>query len=77
MGRTVFCPILLRVLGGQMTNPFKSGDKVQFTEDFDTHVYVVYAVYSDSKVSLGLGEYPDIEGDHQVDIRELERAYEA
>lgn len=58
-----------------MTNPFKSGDAVQFTEQFDTHIYIVHTVYGDSKVSLGLGQYPDIEGDYQVDIRELERAY--
>lgn len=59
-----------------MSNPFVSGDWVQFTEQFDKHIYVVHTVYGDSKVSLGLGEYPDIEGDHQVDIRELERVYE-
>lgn len=58
-----------------MTNPFKSGDKVRFTEDFDTHIYIVHTVYGDDKVSLGLGEYPDIEQDYQVDIRELERAF--
>lgn len=56
-----------------MSNPFKKGDRVKFTE-FDQNVYIVYQVYSDSKVSLGLGEYPDIEQDYQVDIRELERA---
>lgn len=50
----------------------KAGDKVKF-KDNDPSIYVVYHVYSNTSVSLGLGEYPDVEQDNQVNINQLER----
>jgi hypothetical protein len=49
------------------SNPYKSGDLVYVDGEGDS-VFTVYAVYGDTKVSLGLREYPDTEQDYQTDI---------
>lgn len=49
---------------------FKVGTKVRFKND--SEIYTIYAVYSDTMVSLGLLEYPDTEQDTQVNVKELE-----
>ena len=48
------------------SNPFSSGDKVKI--DGDNKIYTVYAVYSDTEVSLGLYDYPDVEQDYLTSI---------
>ena len=53
-----------------MTKILKPGDKVQFIKD-DPRVYTVYDIYGEDQVSLGIFEYPDIEQDYTVDIKEL------
>lgn len=50
-------------------NPYSSGDKVLV--DGDDRVFTVYHVYSDTKVSLGLFEYPDVEQDYQTSVNVL------
>ena len=54
-------------------NPFKAGDKVIF-KDGDVRVFQVYAVYSNTMVSLGLADYPDVEQDGLTPITEIQRA---
>lgn len=56
-----------------MPNPFKPGDKVKY-KDNDHRIFQVYAIYSDTKLSLGLADYPDTEQDTQTDINEIEKA---
>lgn len=51
-------------------NPFKVGDKVRYLGS-DPRIFYVYAIYSPTKVSLGLYAYPDTEQDYQVDIKEI------
>lgn len=51
----------------------KAGDKVYYLNDPDREPYTVYAVYSDTKVSLGLKDYPDTEQDYQTDIKEIKK----
>jgi hypothetical protein len=53
-----------------MRNPFYPGDKVKYKDGDD--IYIVYAVYSDEEVSLGLQEYPDIEQDYRTNINNIE-----
>lgn len=55
-----------------MENKFKAGDKVYFKNDPYRATYQVYAVYSETKVSLGRLALPDTEQDNQTDIAELE-----
>ena len=55
-------------------NPYSSGDRV--TIDGDDRVYTVYGVYSDTEVSLGQYEYPDVEQDYLTDISILTRVKE-
>lgn len=52
-------------------NEYSSGDKV--TVDGDDVVYIVYAVYSDTEVSLGLADYPDVEQDFLTDVSILNK----
>lgn len=52
-------------------NPLKSGDKVIFNDDPARLEYIVYSIYSPTKVSLGLYDFPNIEQDWQVDISKL------
>jgi len=55
-------------------NPFKSGDQVIYKDELGTpreSVFRVYAVYSDTKVSLGLRDYPDTEQDYLTDIKKI------
>jgi hypothetical protein len=54
-----------------LDNPFKAGDKVRY-KDGDTRAFFVYAVYSNTSVSLGLADYPDIEQDYQTNINNIE-----
>lgn len=49
----------------------KVGDNVRFKEN-DKRTFRVYNIYSKTKVSLGLFDYPDVEQDYQVDVRDLE-----
>lgn len=51
-------------------NDLKIGDKVKFL-DGDENIYIIYAIYSDTMVSLGLADYPDTEQDYQVHFREV------
>ncbi len=53
-------------------NPFKVGDKVKY-KDGDKRIFRVYAIYSDTKVSLGIADYPDIEQDYQIDIKDIKK----
>jgi len=53
-------------------NPFKAGDNVRYKEN-DDGIYVVYHIYSDTKVSLGLRDYPNTEQDFQIDIKDIKR----
>ena len=55
-----------------MKNPFYPGDKVRY-KDGDT-IYTVWAIYSDTQVSLGLEDYPDVEQDYKTDINNIEFA---
>jgi hypothetical protein len=55
-----------------MKNPFKQGDKVIY-KDGDKRIFQVYAVYSPTKVSLGLYDYPDTEQDCQIDIKDIKK----
>jgi len=50
----------------------KAGDKVRFKNSNSGEVYTVYAVYGKDKVSLGLADYPDVEGDWQENVDDLE-----
>lgn len=55
-----------------MKNPFKVKDKVQYKNEIGTpNIFIVYAVYNDTKVSLGLRNYPDVEQDFLVNINEI------
>ena len=48
----------------------KAGDSVRY-KDGDDRIYTVYAVYSDSMISLGLADYPDTEQDGQININKI------
>jgi len=55
-------------------NPFKAGDKVKYKDELGTpveSVFQVYAVYSDTEVSLGLRGYPDFEQDYMTNIKDI------
>ena len=52
-------------------NKFKPGDKVRF-KDGDQRTFIVYALYGNNRVSLGLYDYPDTEQDDQVNTDELD-----
>lgn len=52
-------------------NIYQQGDRVRI--DGDDVIYTVYAVYSDTEVSLGLENYPDVEQDYLTDISILKR----
>ena len=52
-------------------NKYSSGDKVKVDGDYT--VYTVYAIYSDTEVSLGLADYPDVEQDFLTDISILNK----
>ncbi len=56
-------------------NPFKPGDKVRYKRN-DDGIYIIYAVYSPTRVSLGLKDYPDTEQDMQTNITEIVKADE-
>jgi hypothetical protein len=49
----------------------KIGDKVYFRDGSPKDVFIVYEIYSKTSVSLGLKNYPDVEQDEQVDIKDL------
>jgi hypothetical protein len=49
---------------------FKVDDRVRYKND--KRIFRVYAIYSKTKVSLGLYDYPDTEQDFQTDIKEIE-----
>ena len=51
-------------------NNLKVGQRVTLKEDGQK--YTIYAIYSKTKVSLGLLDYPDTEQDFQTDIKDLE-----
>lgn len=55
-------------------NPFKSGDKVKYKDEIGTEresIFSVFAIYSPTKVSLGLRDYPDTEQDFQTHIDKI------
>jgi len=52
-------------------NPFKAGDRITYKNDPDKEIYFVYAVYSDTEISLGLLDYPDTEQDYLTKINEI------
>ncbi len=56
----------------QTKNGIKAGDKVKYL-DGDPHVYRVYAVYTPTKVSIGLRDYPDTEQDFMTNIKEIQK----
>jgi len=56
-----------------MKNPFKAGQKVRYKEG-DNDIFVVYAVYSPTKVSLCLKGYNDAEQDYLTDINKIVKA---
>ena len=53
-------------------NPFKPGNRVRY-KDGDNRRFMVYAIYSNTMLSLGLHDYPDVEQDYQVNIKEIEK----
>ncbi len=53
---------------------FKPGDKVNFRNDPEKLVYIVYATYKKGWVSLGLLDYPDTEQDSQQRVDWLVKA---
>jgi hypothetical protein len=53
-----------------MKNTFKIGDKVKY-KDGDNRIFRVYDIYSNTMVSLGLYDYPDIEQDNQTNINNI------
>lgn len=60
-----------------MPNPFKVGEKVKYKDEIGTpieSVFRVYGVYSDTEVSLGLRDYPDIEQDYLVNVKDIVKA---
>lgn len=52
-------------------NPFSIGDKVCLKNDPDKEVYIVYELYGDNEVSLGLLDYPEIEQDYVDSVEDL------
>jgi len=57
-----------------MKNLFKSGDKVNYKDEIGTpmeSIFRIYAVYSDTEVSLGLRDYPDTEQDYLTNIKDI------
>jgi len=55
-------------------NPFLAGDKVKYKDELGTpieSVFRVYAVYNETKVSLGLRDYPDVEQDFLTNISDI------
>lgn len=59
-------------LGKKRMFSLKAGDFVKY-KDGDPRTFSVYAVYSPTKVSLGLAKYPDVEQDYQVDVKRLRK----
>ena len=55
------------------TKELKIGDKVFYKDDKDKTEYTIYSIYSDTKLSLGLKDYPDTEQDYQIDISEVRK----
>jgi hypothetical protein len=53
-------------------NPFKPGNKVRY-KDNDPRVFKVHTIYSNTMLSLGLADYPEIEQDYQVNINKIRR----
>ena len=53
-----------------MANEIKVGSLVYFYDDETKHPYLVHEVYG-KQVSLGLMEYPDVEQDDYVDMRDV------
>lgn len=52
----------------------KKGDRVQYLEDGENgDVYIVYAIYDEQHVSLGLKDYPDTEQDYLTPIRDIKK----
>jgi hypothetical protein len=54
-------------------NPFYPGDKVRYKYKDGDNIYTVYAIYSDTEVSLGLEDYPDVEQDYRTNIKYIEK----
>jgi len=50
---------------------FKSGDKVKY-KDGDKRIFKVHSIYSDTELSLGLADYPEVEQDYLTNIKEIE-----
>ena len=48
----------------------KIGDRVRY-KDKDDGIYFVNNIYSDTEVSLGLKDYPDVEQDYVTDIKDI------
>ena len=53
-----------------MANVIKVGSLVYFYDDETKHPYLVHEVFG-KQVSLGLMEYPDVEQDDYVDMRDV------
>ena len=53
-----------------MANEIKVGSLVYFYDDETKHPYLVHEVFG-KQVSLGLMEYPDVEQDDYVDMRDV------
>jgi hypothetical protein len=53
-----------------MANVIKVGSLVYFYDDETKHPYLVHDVFG-KQVSLGLMEYPDVEQDDYVDMRDV------
>ena len=56
----------------KIKNPFKIGDKVIYKTN-DDGLYIVYGIYSNTELSLGLRDYPDTEQDCMTDIKDIVR----
>lgn len=53
-------------------NPLKAGDRVKYI-DGDDRIFTVYAIYSDTEVSLSLADYDDHEQDYLTNINKIKR----
>ena len=60
---------------------FEPGNKVKYKDEIGTpiddngeSIFIVYAIYSDTEVSLGLRDYPDVEQDYTININDIVHA---
>ena len=56
----------------KIKNPFKIGDKVIYKTN-DDGLYIVYGIYSNTELSLGLRDYQETEQDYMTDIKDIVR----